>query len=321
MQILITGIAGFVGCNLARTLLERGHEVAGLDNLSAGSLSNLQPVLDRRHIAFEVADLGDIDAYRNALRELHSVRPITEVWHLAANSDIAAGIADPNIDFRNTFMTTYNTLLLMKELGIETIAFASSSAVYGDLSDRTLTEEMGPLFPISNYGAMKLASEAVISAAAQIHLKKAFLFRFPNVVGTPATHGVILDFVQKLRATPGELTVLGDGTQRKSYLHVDDVVDAMLFIRERARERLNCYNIGANDDGVSVRSIAEMVVRRVSPGARISYGQGNRGWVGDVPRFSYSAAKLAELGWRPSLGSVEAIRKAIHEIAGMEPED
>jgi UDP-glucose 4-epimerase len=318
MSIFITGVAGFIGCNLAATLLARGDEVAGFDNLCRGSTRNLDAIRANPRFAFEAVDLADIDAYRRALRGLHARSRITEVWHLAANSDIPAGIGDPGVDLRDTFMTTHNTLLLMKELGIGTIAFASSSAVYGDLGERNLTEDIGPLFPISSYGAMKLASEAAISAAAESHLERAYLFRFPNVIGVPATHGVILDFVRKLQRTPGNLEVLGDGTQQKSYLHVDELVDAMLFIRKNAGDKLNYFNIGADDDGVTVRFIAESVVERVAPQAGISFGKGNKGWVGDVPKFAYSIAKLSKLGWRPTLGSSQAIRKAVKQIAEQE---
>lgn len=318
MRILITGVAGFVGANLATSMLQLGEEVCGLDNLCRGSNRNLDPIRGHPNFAIEVVDLADIDAYRRALRALHARSRITEVWHLAASSDIPAGIANPQVDLRDTFMTTFNTLLLMKELGIETIAFASSSAVYGDLGDRVLTEDTGPLFPISNYGAMKLASEAAISAALESYLKRGFVFRFPNVIGVPATHGVILDFVRKLRVTAENLDVLGDGTQQKSYLHVEELVDAMLYIRSHARDKLNYYNIGADDEGVTVRFIAQKVVERVAPHARITFGQGNKGWVGDVPRFIYSIAKLSNLGWRPNLGSAGAICKAVDQVADQE---
>ena len=318
MRTFITGVAGFIGCNLAKALLDRGDEVAGFDNLCRGSMRNLDSILRHPNFSFEVVDLADMDAYRSALRAVQTRSPITDVWHLAANSDIPAGIADPQVDLRDTFMTTHNTLLLMQELGIGTMAFASSSAIYGDLGGRNLTEDIGPLFPISNYGAMKLASEAAISAALESHLKSGFVFRFPNVIGVPATHGVIQDFIRKLKATPGNLEVLGDGTQQKSYLHVDELVDAMLFIRSNARDKLNYFNIGADDEGVTVRFIAETVVARVAPEARISFGKGNKGWVGDVSKFTYSIARLSELGWRPHLGSAQAIFKAVDEIAKQE---
>jgi UDP-glucose 4-epimerase len=315
MSIFITGVAGFVGANLTARFLARGDRVVGFDNLCRGSLDNLGPLLKHPSFSFEQVELSDLAAYRRALQAAHAANAITEIWHLAANSDIPAGIADANIDMRDTFMTTFNTVELMKELKIGRIAFASSSAVYGDHGERALSEDSGPLFPISNYGAMKLASEAVISAALESDLERAWLFRFPNVIGVPATHGAIYDFVHKLRVTPRRLEVLGDGSQRKSYLHVDDLVDAMLFIRENAPERLACFNVGAADEGVTVRFIAECAVAAASPGAAIHYGLGNKGWVGDVPRFRYSVAKLHGLGWRPKLDSAQAVRKAVEQIA------
>jgi UDP-glucose 4-epimerase len=315
VSIFITGVAGFVGANLTARLLAGGEKVVGFDNLCRGSLSNLAPLMGDARFSFQRVELADMSAYRSALKAVHDTDEISEIWHLAANSDIPAGIVDANIDFRDTFMTTFNTLELMKELKIGRIAFASSSAVYGDHGEKALSEDSGPLFPISNYGAMKLASEAAISAALESHLAQAWIFRFPNVIGVPATHGAIYDFVHKLLATPDRLEVLGDGTQRKSYLHVDDLIDAMLFIRQSAAERLACFNVGAADEGVTVRFIAEQAVQAVSPAASIHYGRGNKGWVGDVPRFTYSVAKLHTLGWRPRLDSAQAVRKAVEQIA------
>jgi UDP-glucose 4-epimerase len=315
MSILVTGAAGFVGCNLVRELLRQGQGVVALDHLVRGSEQNLAPIHNHPAFAFERVDLDDLGALSAAVTRHHQREPVTEVWHMAANSDIPAGVEDPTVDLRDTFMTTFNMLRVMKDLKIPVLAFASSSAIYGNWPGVQLTESTGPCFPISNYGAMKLACEAIISAAVESHLDKAFIFRFPNVVGTPATHGVLFDFVRKLRATPDVLHVLGDGSQQKCYLHVDDLIDAMLFIRERAQDRVNCFNIGADDDGVTVRFIAEETVAVVSPGARLAFGQGNRGWIGDVPRFELSVEKLHALGWRPRAGSVEAVRRAIRQVA------
>jgi len=318
MNTFITGVAGFVGCNLAETLLKRGHRVAGFDNLCRGQLLNLDPVIDNPNFTFKKVDLADLDSYREALIRLHERHPISVIWHMAANSDIPAGVTDVRVDLRDTFMTTLNTLEVMKHLNIRTLTFASTSAVYGDLQGIKLIEDIGPLFPISNYGAMKLASEAIISAAVESFLERAYIFRFPNVIGTPATHGALLDFVHKLNNTPNNLMVLGDGTQQKPYLHVDELIDAMIYICEHATERLNYFNIGADDDGVTVKFMAEQMVATVSPGATITYGEGNKGWVGDVPRFSYSIEKLRRLGWKPTLGSAEAVRLAVRQIAAQE---
>ncbi len=315
MTVLVTGGAGFVAATLIGRLIERGETVLAFDNLCRGSLANIDGFLGRNTFAFETVDLSVLADVRDALDRDADRGPVTEVWHLAANSDIPAGIKSSEIDLRDTFMTTFNTLKVMEERGIKQILFASSSAIYGDLGERELTEDTGPLFPISNYGAMKLASEAAITAAAEKFLTKALLFRFPNVVGVPATHGVILDFIRRLREQPDRLDVLGDGTQKKSYLHVSDLVDAMLFVQQRATKKADAFNIGPTDDGVTVRQIAEETVAAVAPGAQIRYGSGNKGWVGDVPRFTYSTAKVGALGWRPRLNSLGAVRRAIGEIA------
>lgn len=318
MAILITGVAGFIGSNLAETLLSRGQIVFGVDNLCRGNVSNLSSIIDNEDFSFCEVEMTKVADYRKVLSALYRKDPITEVWHMAANSDIPSGVIDAKVDLRDTFFTTFYTLELMKEFNVNVIAFASSSAVYGDHGDDSLVEKSGPLLPISNYGAMKLASEATISAATESHFRQAFIFRFPNVIGVPATHGVILDFVRKLKATPDQLIVLGDGSQQKAYLHIDELIDAMIHIRNCAQEKVSVFNIGAGDDGVNVQFIAEETVKLVSPSARISYGEGNRGWVGDVPRFRYSIDKLRQLGWRPTLSSAEAIRKAIREIATQE---
>jgi UDP-glucose 4-epimerase len=314
MSILITGAAGFIGSNLVNTFLEQKKRVIGVDNFSRGELSNLVFAKGHDGFHFEKLNICEYQIFKKFVSAQHLIDPIEEVWHMAANSDIPAGIINAEVDLNDTFMTTFNTLQLMKELGIPIIAFASSSAIYGNLGEKKLVEDIGPLFPISNYGAMKLASEVAISASVESHLKQAFIFRFPNVIGIPATHGVILDFINKLKETPDNLDVLGDGTQQKTYLHVEELIDAMLFIRNNSNEDIAYFNIGADDEGASVKYIAEEVVKAVSPGAKITYGTGNKGWIGDVPKFSYSISKLLSLGWRPKLSSLESVKKAIIQI-------
>lgn len=312
---LVTGGAGFVAFTLIGRLLDRGERVLAVDDLSRGRQEYLTPHHEREGFAFAKVDCTDADALIAAVQAFGGA---DQVWHLAANSDIPAGVADAKVDLQQTFMTTFATLEAMRTLSIPVLHFASSSAIYGDLGDRRISEDAGPIAPISNYGAMKLASEAQISAAVEAWLERADVFRFPNVVGVPATHGVILDFIRKLKVTPALLRVLGDGTQRKPYLHVGELVDAMLFIARTAADRLNVFNIGPEDEGVTVRSIAETVRDRVAPDATLAFGEGNRGWVGDVPRFSYATDRLAKLGWRPALDSAGAIRRAADEIARQE---
>jgi len=304
-----------VAATLIGRLLSQGETVISLDNFSRGSLGNVEPWLTHPNFTLRRAELSDLADYRLTIEEVAKPEAVTEIWHLAANSDIPAGVRDPDVDLRDTFMTTFNTLKIMDEYGIKRILFASSSAIYGNLQDTLLTEETGPLLPISNYGAMKLASEAALTAAAERFLEQALIFRFPNVVGTPATHGVIFDFIGRLRQTPEYLQVLGDGAQQKAYLHVTDLVDAMLLIREKCRTKVGVYNIGPTDEGITVRRIAEEVASVVAPDAELRFESGNKGWIGDVPRFRYSTAKLQQLGWRPKLNSVGAIKRAVSEIA------
>jgi UDP-glucose 4-epimerase len=312
---LITGVAGFVGRCLTERLLNEGAFVAGFDNLSRGTLRNMSAFRDSPRFLFQQTELTDLDAYLAAFDHAMQWSPAgrTIVWHLAANSDIQAGVRDPGVDLRDTFLTTFNTLAMMRERALTEIVFASTSAVYGPLTG-PLHEDAGPLFPISSYGAMKLASEASISAAAESFLSHAWICRFPNVIGAYATHGVIYDFLNKLQRSPGELEVLGDGNQCKPYLLVDELVDAMLFISANSKDRLNYFNIGPPDSGVTVRAIAEEVVRVAAPGAGIRYTGGDRGWVGDVPRFNYSIAKLQKLGWHPRSSSEQAVKAAVQAL-------
>ncbi|QEL57710.1 SDR family NAD(P)-dependent oxidoreductase [Chromobacterium paludis] len=317
---IVVGGAGFIGANLCSMLLEAGRTVVVVDNLLRGSREYLDSEFISSRLFFIEADLSDRVSAELAFTKALSFGTVDEVWHLAANSDIPAGVEDADVDLKDTFLTTVEILRCMKKYKIGKLFFASSSAIYGDLGDQPLHEEIGPLLPISNYGAMKLASEAIISAAAESHLEKACLFRFPNVVGVPATHGVILDFVRKLKANNGHhLEVLGNGTQRKSYLHVSDLVSAMLHIRARTDlPKIFPINIGPIDEGVYVHWIAEQVVQRVAPDADIYFGNSNRGWIGDVPKFHYSTSKVQDLGWKPELGSEAAVLCAINEIACQE---
>jgi UDP-glucose 4-epimerase len=311
---VVAGGAGFIGSNLCRHLLAEGRIVVVIDNLLRGSREYLPDSTSRLH--FIEANLAQRLPAEKAFAHAASLGHVDEVWHLAANSDIPAGVADADVDLKDTFLTTAEILRCMKSNKIKKLYFASSSAIYGDLGDQPLHENIGPLLPISNYGAMKLASEALISAAVESYLDRACLFRFPNVVGVPATHGVILDFFRKIKVTGKSLEVLGNGTQRKAYLHVSDLVSAMLLVRSRSDiPKILPINIGPIDEGVFVRWIAERVVARIAKMVTIQFGAGNRGWVGDVPQFHYSTTKIQDLGWRPMLGSEAAVLRAIDEIA------
>ena len=309
MTSYVTGAAGFIGSHLVDRLLAVGHRVVGVDNFVLGKKANLASAFKHPNFVFQELDVNDFEAAAAFVRKQGAVDTI---WHMAANSDIQAGAREPDIDLRLTFLTTFNTVRLAEALKIPQIAFASSSAIYGDYPG-VLQEDAGPLFPISTYGAMKLASEGVLSAALERFLKHIWIFRFPNVVGSRATHGAIYDFIQKLRRNPGELEVLGDGSQEKPYLHVSELIDAMLHAFQRAQQPLNYFNIAPSGQGTTVRFMAEATVRAASPKAKIHYTGGSKGWVGDVPKFVYSTEKIKATGWSPKMSSNAAIELAIRE--------
>jgi UDP-glucose 4-epimerase len=310
----ITGVAGFIGSQLADALIARGDQVSGIDDYSLGRASFLDSARASGEFHFTQGDCSDEATATDALRAAADWAGVPDiVWHMAANSDIQKGVADARVDFKSTLGTTFATLEAAKMTGVKQVAFASSSAVYGE-HDAELREVSGPLLPISNYGAAKLGSEAMLSAAAESFLDRIWIFRFPNVVGPRATHGAILDFIRRLSTNAKELRVLGDGSQMKPYLHVSELIAAMLFITGKAAARRNLFNIAPQGTGTSVRSIAEQVVARKAPGAGIVYTGGDRGWLGDVPHFRYATDRLAELGWRPKMSSDEAVLRAIGEL-------
>lgn len=314
MAALVTGAAGFIGSHLVDALLAREDVVIGADNLCRGKIAHLRQARESGRFILIELDLADGAQVRERLEPVVASYGVETIWHLAANSDIAAGQADASIDLRDTFLGTCRMIELARRQGIAGIAFASSSAVYGELPG-ALREEGGALRPISNYGAMKLASEAALAAALTGGLSRAAIFRFPNVVGPRATHGVIVELLARLKTDRRRLRVLGDGNQRKPYLHVGELVAAMLYIWERAPGRLACFNIGPADEGTTVAEIAAAVLRAAGLRAAIQYTGGTRGWSGDVARFHYCLDKLKALGWRPRQSSSAAVAQACVEIA------
>jgi len=296
MTHVIFGGAGFIGSNLAGRLHSSGQRCIVFDDMSLGSQNNINFLDDADVVLGDINNGSDIEKLTSKL-ETSNAKDI-KVWHLAANSDIVRGVNDSKVDFVKTFLTTQSILRFMQKNNFTKLYFSSTSAVYGDKGESLIAETSENLHPISNYGAYKLASEAIISAAREDFLDDVVIFRFPNVVGTPATHGVILDFIRKLQITPDELVVLGDGSQQKSYIHVKDLITAMLLCASKDHnERLPIFNIGNIDEGTTVRQIAESVVRHVSPDALIKYGSEPRGWKGDIPKFYYDVSKMRNLGW------------------------
>lgn len=310
LRILVTGGAGFIGCHLCERLVDRGHRVVAADNLVLGLRENLQPLVGNNFFSFEEMDVTD----RDALNALFEREKFDIVFHMAANSDIARSHADPGVDFSATLDTTYAVLETMRRHDTQQIVFASTSAVYGE-ADGLLREDHGPLLPISHYGAAKLSSEAFISSYCANYGLKAWITRFPNVVGDRSTHGAIYDWARKLARTPERLEVLGNGQQIKPYIHVDDLVEAILVTWDRTEEQVNLFNVGG-ETRCSVKQMAEIMVDEWPGSADIHYTGGDRGWVGDVPSVNYDVGKIRALGWTPRLDSAEAVRAAARWAIG-----
>jgi len=309
--VLVTGGAGFIGSHLCDALLSAGHGVMAVDDLSTGRLENLAHAQSHPRFAFEELDVRDAEALAALARDRQAVA----MFHLAANSDIRAGNAAPRRDLDQTLATTLAALEACVAAGVPDFLFASSSAIYGELPQGVaVAEDHGPLAPISFYGAAKLAAEGFISAYAHQHGLRSWVARFPNVVGDRSTHGVLFDFAAKLQANPTRLEVLGDGSQCKPYLLVDDLIDALLLAWRRLPGRHDIFHIGGGTT-TTVATIAQLAVAQLAPGAAIAYTGGDRGWRGDVPRFRYDTRRLAALGWQPSRDSDAAVAEALARMA------
>ena len=305
MNILVTGGAGFIGSHLCDRLLAEGNQVTVVDNLVLGSKANIAHLIDHKQFHFYEEDVMNQEKMLPIFEDSH----FDMVYHLAANSDIQKGGKDPQVDYSLTFNTTFNILQLMKTFEVRKLFFASTSAIFGE-AQGNLDENYGPLQPVSNYGAGKLASEAFISAFSATYQIQTWITRFPNVVGERFTHGVIFDFVKKLRQNPNELEVLGNGEQCKPYIYVKDLVDGIQFVIQHTNERYNVYNLGP-ESRTKVKEIAQMVIEEMGLNAIIHYTGGDRGWVGDVPEFRYDISKIKALGWSDPKTSNEAVRTAV----------
>lgn len=303
MAILVTGGAGFIGSHLIDALLEKGNEVKCIDNFSSGKREFIEQSMDKGLELIE-GDLLNRDDIKEVLNGCDTV------FHLAANPDVRLGVENTEVHLEQNIIATYNLLEEMREKGIKKIAFTSSSTVYGEAEQIPTPENYGPLIPISLYGASKLAAEGLISAYCYTFDMQSVIYRFANVVGPRSTHGVTYDFINKLRENPDVLEILGDGSQKKSYLYISDCIDAMLFGMEKSKSKVEIFNIGS-EDWVDVRKIADIVSQEMglSPEYRFTGGvDGGRGWKGDVKIMRLSIDKLKNMGWKPEYGSEESIR-------------
>jgi len=312
--VLVTGGAGFIGSHLVDSLMGKGYRVRVVDDLSNGSLGNLQRWLKNRDFEFINGDLKKPEVAGR------SVVDVGVVFHLAANPDVRLGASDPSVHFDENLVVTFNLLEAMrKSETAKGIVFASTSTVYGEAGVLPTPEDYGPLLPISVYGASKLGCEALISSYCHSFGFRGALLRFANIVGSRSNHGVVVDFVDKLRRCSSELEVLGDGTQRKSYLHVKDLVDAFFVVLDSLGKSgsVEAYNVGSLDQ-VAVLRIAEVVSEEMGIGKpRFRFNrsvEGGRGWIGDVKVMQLSVEKLMGLGWKPTLNSEDAVRLSCREF-------
>jgi len=292
--------------------MEREAEVRVLDNLSSGSLENIGRWLEHPGFKFVRVDLLNQADLTDAMKGSEVL------FHLAANPEVRLSSVEPDVHFEQNVVATYNLLEAVRRSGcVESLVFASSSTVYGDAAEIPTPEDYAPLEPISVYGACKLASEALISSYAHTYGFGAVIYRLANIIGSRSKHGVIYDFVRKLKADPRQLEILGDGSQAKSYLDVSDCVDAMLLGLERSASRVEVFNLGS-EDWIDVKSIAEIVVEEIGLGDvafRFTGGvDGGRGWKGDVKFMLLGIDKLKSLGWGPRLNSSQAVRATARSV-------
>ena len=310
MKVLVTGGAGFIGSHLVERLLKEGNEVIVVDNYTLGKKENLASVLENKNLEIIECNIDETENFCEKLIDYN----IDIIYHLAANSDIQKGGQNPDVDFRDTFMTTRSVLELMRRKSIKNLFFSSTSAIYGDKMGIPLKEDLGDLRPISYYGGAKFASEALISSYTHMNDLNVVMFRFPNVIGPHLTHGVIFDFKKKLERNPKELEILGDGTQQKPYVYVLDLIDAIMMLTKDIKKGIEIYNAG-DETSTSVLTIANIVCEELGyKDVEYKFTGGNIGWKGDVPKFNFNLEKIHKAGWKASHTSDEAVRDTVRSI-------
>jgi UDP-glucose 4-epimerase len=308
-NFVITGGAGFIGSHILEALMNDEANVCVFDNLSTGNFDNIKRHIKNHGLTFIRGDL------RNMVAIAKAVEHCEIVFHLAANPEIRISSFNPQIHYQQNVGSTFNLLEAVRKAGdVETFVFASSSTVYGEPATIPTPEDYATLEPISVYGATKLACEALITAYAHTYGFKAIMYRLANIVGPRNKHGVVHDFIKKLKTNPQELEILGDGTQTKSYLYITDCIEAMFLGLKRTSKQVEIYNVGSEDQ-IDVKTIAELAVKEI--GLRdvkfkfTSGIDGGRGWKGDVKNMLLDITKLKSLGWKPRLNSKQSIKKAI----------
>lgn len=308
---IVTGCAGFIGSTLVDRLLMDGHAVIGVDNFSTGQRRFLQSALTNPNFTLFEGDLLDFDALKTIFQDGDTV------FHLAANADVRFGTDHPKKDLEQNTIVTFNVLEAMRTNGIKNIAFSSTGSVYGE-APVVPTPENGP-FPVqtSLYGASKAACEGLISAYCEGFGFQSWIFRFVSILGERYTHGHVFDFYQKLKADPTRLLVLGNGKQRKSYLYVQDCIDAILLATRKATEKVNIFNLGV-DGYCEVNNSIGWICQELGVNPALEYSGGDRGWIGDNPFIFLDTQKIQSLGWEPKVSINDGVIKTVQYLRANE---
>jgi len=310
-RVLVTGCAGFIGSSLCDRLLSLGYEVVGVDNYSTGQRRFLDIAFSQPNFKFHLIDLLDLPALKKCFVGADFI------IHLAANADVRFGTEHPRKDLEQNTLATYNVLEAMRFNGVTKIAFSSTGSVYGE-SPVIPTPENGP-FPIqtSLYGASKAACEGLISAYCEGFGFQSWIFRFVSILGERYTHGHIFDFYKQLKKDPASLAVLGNGKQRKSYLYVQDCIDAIMLAVEKAEQRVNIFNLGV-DGYVEVNDSIGWICEELGVRPNLQYSGGDRGWIGDNPFIFLDIRKIKSLGWSPKVDINQGVIKTIQYLRANE---
>ena len=310
-KYIVTGCAGFIGSTLVDRLLDDGYHVSGVDNFSTGQRRFLDGALAHPNFRLIEIDILDIDALKTAVAGSEAV------FHLAANADVRFGTEHPRRDLEQNTIATYNVLEAMRANGIKKIVFSSTGSVYGE-SPVIPTPENGP-FPIqtSLYGASKAACEGLIAAYCEGFGFQSWIFRFVSILGERYTHGHVFDFYQKLKHDPSCLLVLGNGRQRKSYLYVQDCIDAILLAMDKAVDKMNIFNLGV-DGYCEVNDSIGWICDELGVQPELHYSGGDRGWIGDNPFIFLDTKKIQSLGWTPKIGIREGVIKTVEYLRNNE---
>ena len=304
MRVLITGVAGFVGSNFLDYLLSKGHHVVGVDNFSTGKREFIENAIDNSNFTFLKFDLLDLGDLKKATKN------IDIVFHFAANADVRFGLQHPDKDLQQNTIVTFNVLEAMRYNNVKKIIFSSTGSVYGEPNEFPTPENCA--FPIqtSLYGASKLAAEGLIQAYCEGYDFQAWIFRFVSLLGERYSHGHVFDFYNKLRLDPNKLEVLGDGTQKKSYLYIKDCINAVMTALEKSNQKINIFNLG-NYEYSEVKDSVKWIIEYLGLSPEIIYLGGKRGWVGDNPFIHLDISKILNLGWKPKLDIKSGIIKTI----------